>query len=171
MTPNPSMKQRPLLYVDDSANDHFFFQRAVRLTATPFLVQAFLSDDQVLAYLRGEPPFSDRQSCPFPDFLLCDYDLGLTTGAALIRAIRQIAGCSEICIIVFSGVIDDERMPLSYAAGADHFLCKPTDLRRLEVIVKTLWTCINSLPTCFEPITRLPEYEHCPQHDSKLVNA
>ena len=62
-------------------------------------------------------------------------------------------------------------MPLSYAAGADHFLCKPADLRRLEIIVRTLWICINSLLACFEPITRLAEYEHCPHLETKLIKA
>jgi len=168
---NYSLKPRHLAYVDDNANDIFLFQWAVRKASIPFHVQTFLSAEQILAYLRGDTPFSNRNFYPYPEFLLCDYNLGYTTGAALVKQIRTLPPCKDIPIIMFSGIIDGERMPLSYAAGADYFLCKPEHPAPLEEIVKTLWACATASPPRYDLIQQLPEYEHCPKNSSRLLPA
>jgi len=168
---NTSLKPRHLAYIDDNADDIILFQWAVRKTSTPFHVQTFLSADQIMAYLRGDKPFANRNFYPYPDILLCDYELGTTTGAALVKQVRALSASKDLPVVMFSGIIDGERMPLSYAAGANYFLCKPTQQARLEVIVKTLWACAISSPPRYDLIEQLPEYEHCPKQSSRLQPA
>ena len=152
----------PVLYVDDSSDDHFLVQRAAINTETPLQIQPFFSGEPAIAYLKHIPPFQDIAVYPSPYFLLCDYDLGTTKGHDLVAAVRSIATCANLPIIMFSGADGDDSVAKSYLAGADHFLCKPLQTARLEILVQTLYACAMSTPTCFDALIRLSEYEPCP---------
>jgi CheY-like chemotaxis protein len=152
----------PILYVDDSADDHCLLQAAATRTRTPLLIQPFFSGDPAIAYLKGEPPFGDVTVYPRPHLVLCDYDLDATGGLALVSAIRAASPCADLPIIMFSGFCGDNTVANSYEAGADYFLCKPFAPSRLDALVRTLYACATSEPTNFHPLLRLPEHKPHP---------
>jgi CheY-like chemotaxis protein len=149
----------PLVYIDDSADDHFLFQQAALQTETPLQIQPFFSADPAIAYLKGKAPFADTIIYPPPFLLLCDYDLGTANGSDVVAAIRDISSCASLPIIMFSGSAVDDAVAKSYAAGADYFLCKPTASHRLEVLVQTFYACATANPRNFDALVRLPEYQ------------
>jgi response regulator RpfG family c-di-GMP phosphodiesterase len=151
------------IYVDDSPDDHFLFQHSVVRTEIPLHVQPFFSAEPAITYLKGEPPFEDRRVYPSPAFLLCDFDLKISRGSDLISAVRAIPLCEDLPIILFSGSDDKSCVLVSYLAGADFFLCKPTAPGRLDIVVQTLYVCASSEPRSFERLSHLPEYQPRPQ--------
>jgi DNA-binding response OmpR family regulator len=152
----------PILYVDDSSDDHCLLQAAATRTQTPLLIQPFFSVDPAIAYLKGEPPFGDVTVYPRPRLVLCDYNLGATNGSALVAAIRAASPCSDLPIIMFSGFGGDDTVANSYEAGADYFLCKPISSSRLDALVRTLYACATSQPSNFRALLRLPEHKAHP---------
>jgi len=149
----------PILYVDDSSDDHSLLQAAATRTQTPLLIQPFFSADPAIAYLKGEPPFGDVTVYPRPHLVLCDYNLGATNGSALVAAIREASPCAHLPIIMFSGFGGNETVINSYGAGADYFLCKPFAPSRLDALVRTLYACATSEPPNFRALLRLPEHK------------
>src|SRR5215475_7526636 len=152
----------PILYVDDSPDDHSLLQAAATRTRTPLLFQPFFSADPAIAYLKGELPFGDVTVYPRPHLVLCDYDLGATNGSALVAAVRAASPCADLPIIVYSGFGNDDTAAKSYEAGADYFLCKPFALARLDALVRTLYACATSQPPNFHALLRLPEHKPHP---------
>jgi hypothetical protein len=95
-----------VVYVDDSADDHFLLQHAVRASETPLHVQPFFSFEPAIAYLKGECPFHDKRVYPFPAFLLCYYDLRTSEAPQVVTAVRALPSGSALPIIIFSGSSD-----------------------------------------------------------------
>jgi CheY-like chemotaxis protein len=157
----------PVLYVDDSSDDRFFFQRSALQTQTPFHIQPCFCADAALAYLIGEAPFDDRLFYPWPAFILCDYDLGTSTGSDLVSDIRALPSCRALPIVIFSGVGGNDCVVKCYAAGADHFLRKPSTPDRLNIIVQTLYACATSAAGCFDALKRLEEYQRDAQQPTR----
>src|SRR6266436_6129445 len=104
----------PILYVDDSADDHCLLQAAATRTQPPLLIQPFFSGDPAIAYLKGELPFGDVSVYPRPHLVLCDYDLAATSGLALVAAVRAASPCADLPIIMFSGFGSSDSVANSY---------------------------------------------------------
>lgn len=113
-------------------------------------------------YLNG-PLFVDRRVFPFPEFILCDYDLKISLGSDLVSALRAIPSCAALPIIMFSGSLDQACVLSSYAAGANAYLCKPSVPNRLDILVQTLYVCATSVPANFDRLKYLEEYQPPPQ--------
>jgi CheY-like chemotaxis protein len=152
----------PILHVDDDADDHFFFKHAARRTDTPFHIQPFFFGDPAIAYLRQEAPFDDLAVYPPPVLILCDCNPRSTGGRDLVAAIRALGPFANLPIIMFSGSERADCVGRCYAAGADHFLRKPFDSTRLDIIVQTLYACATSVPRSFDALTGLEEYQPRP---------
>lgn len=121
-----------------------------------------------MAYLKGDPPFEDKRPCPFPAFLLCDYDLTISQGPQLVTAVRAIPSCATLPIIIFSGSDDQRCIIRSYLAGADHYLCKPASTPRLDTLVRCLYHCAMLTPKTFQTLRGLKEYHPHPQSTSLI---
>jgi CheY-like chemotaxis protein len=52
---------RPILVVDDNHDDVFFLQRALADCGVKNPVQAVYGGKESLIYLRGDPPYNDRE--------------------------------------------------------------------------------------------------------------
>jgi CheY-like chemotaxis protein len=152
-----------VVYVDDSADDHFLLQLSVRRTQTPLHIQPFFSAEPAIAYLKGEPPFEDRRVYPFPAFLLCDYDLKISLGPDLVKALRAITSCASLPIIMFSGSDDKGSVLRSYLAGANHYLCKPATPARMDILVPSLYGCAVLETPNFQSLSNLQEYQPHPR--------
>ena len=146
-----------ILHVDDDEDDRFFFQNAATRTKTPFNIQPLSSGALAIAYLKQEAPYADLAAYPPPVLILCDHN-PRSEGHDLVAAIRALALFANLPIIMFSGSEGTDGIARCYRAGADHFLRKPIDSTRLDIIVQTLYACAISTPGSFDALTRLDEY-------------
>jgi response regulator RpfG family c-di-GMP phosphodiesterase len=151
-----------IVYIEDDYNDHLLFSRSAQRTKTPFYIQPFFSSEPALAYLRRETPYDDRTEYPPPWIVLCDYDLGSVKGCDIVSALRHLPECKMLPTIIFSGADRPETIFNSYAAGADHFIVKPTSSVRLDLIVQTLYKSATSNPQDFSALRELTEHRVCP---------
>ena len=155
-----------IIYVNDNSDDQLVFQRAVASTGTPFQVRSFFSGQPALAflaYLKLQPISTDRDHQAQPAFVLCDYNLRSGKGSDLVSAMRFIPSCASLPMIMWSGWHTQRSIALCYAAGANYFLSKPATQARLEIIVNALYGCATLDPPNFAGLSRLPEYQQCPE--------
>ena len=74
------------------------------------------------------------------DLVICDVDLGRTSGLELCSQLRQQAGMEEVPVMFISGNQSPDIVRRSHAAGGAYYLRKPFDPEVLiELVSKALW--------------------------------
>jgi DNA-binding response OmpR family regulator len=69
-----------------------------------------------------------RKKARMPHIILLDLKLPKLDGLAVLRKLRSHAATSEIPVVVFSAEYTQSDVLMSYKAGANSFLAKPTDI-------------------------------------------
>lgn len=80
----------------------------------------------------------------------------------MVAALRQLRHCNTLPTVIFSGADRPQIIAKSYAAGADHFVAKPTTSDRLDAIVRALYLGVMSQSKDFGALRELPEHRVCP---------
>jgi two-component system cell cycle response regulator DivK len=76
-----------------------------------------------------------------PAFALVDLGLPRRSGLDVVRALRAHPPTASMPSIVVSAFARPEDEASAYAAGADAYLSKPVDLRRLRALVAPFAAC------------------------------
>jgi len=122
----PAERPVRILVVDDDA-------------ATRRLLSAALSSEslyEVITARNAEEALAIFQSSPGFDLLLTDLALPRMSGMELARRLRQAD--AELPIVVLTGTLTDGSIAAALEAGADDYLQKPVDLRKLRSSVADL---------------------------------
>jgi len=154
----------PLLHIDDSRHDRVLVREAIALSRTPFEYNGADGMESGVAYFE----FYHRKTGPRPVLVLLDYDLGGYTGVDFIYWLRVLKKMSSISVVMLSGSVGESHIAQCYAAGADFFLCKPGNLERLKLIVRTLHVHVVSHKQP-GPIPLLKEYKAGPRESAKTA--
>jgi len=143
-----------ILLVEDSADDVFFMQRALKLAGTTASVQVAEDGQIAIDYLSGEGPFANRAEFPLPILILLDLRMPRVPGFEVLKWLRNIEEFSCLPVIILSSSREESDMKRAYALGANSFLVKTGDGKQLNDMVKTLvdyWLKFNQAPSsCVE---------------------
>ncbi len=116
-----------VLLVDDSIDDRLFMRKALE-RSDRLIVSGEASDGQeAIEYLKGEGPFHDRDTYPWPDILLLDLKMPRKNGFDVLQWIQseQVNG---VLAVVISGAFLEEDVARSLALGAAGYF-KKTSIR------------------------------------------
>jgi len=129
---------KTVLVADDSENDFFLLHTAFKIAGLPHLLIPVSNGQVVLAYLKGEDPFSDRANWPFPDILILDVKMPSLDGFDVLRFLREHPGLKAPAAIVLSGSIleDDQRQAASLGAAA--YYKKPVGRSEFVALAKEI---------------------------------
>jgi len=117
------------------------FEQAEMYAPLPIMRSA----EEALAYLKGTPPFDNRNLHPLPGAILLDL-APLPLGIGLLRWIRQQADLSTIPVIVLSYSANQAEVQESYGELANSFLVKSRVFEELVSMIRHLevyWTRMN----------------------------
>lgn len=90
-----------------------------------------VSDGQeAIAYLRADPPFSDRTRHPFPEMVVTDLKMPGTDGFQLLSWLKNHPDCAVIPTLVLSSSYMEADVARAYELGANAFLSKPSDIKQ-----------------------------------------
>ena len=127
----------PVLLADDSREDRFFVQHALRdsLCLQPVLE---VSDGQaVMDYLSGTGPYADRTLFPFPELLLLDIDMPRMNGFEVLAWIQR-QDFPHLRVVMLSASLDSESIQMALELGADYYQIKGDDTSKLKALVRRL---------------------------------
>jgi len=139
---------RPILQVEDDANDVFLLQHALTAAGVENPIQVATDGQQAIAYLSGKGAFADREKFPLPCLVLLDLKLPYVMGLDVLKWIRQQSG-EVLIVIMLTASAEDEDIASAYRLGANAFLTKPSKASGLVEMVRAIkdfWLTQNTLP-------------------------
>src|SRR5580658_7173013 len=120
-----SQYKRTVLIVEDEPDDLRFAQGVITAACPQFCTQGVRSGEEMIAYLKGENPFSDRTQFPYPVLILLDLKLSGMHGFDVLRWLRKNPPHNILPVIVLTVSGEPHVVQYSYYLGARSFLTKP----------------------------------------------
>jgi len=139
---------KPVLVVEDNAEDFTAMGRAFRKQALPNPVLRCENGDQALEYLQG---YGKVQGWPptLPAIMLLDLNLPGTDGRAVLDAVKHDPHLCSIPVIIFSSSANARDVEECYRLGANSYLTKPIEYAALEQklhLMMNYWLGTTELP-------------------------
>ena len=134
-------KEFGVLLVDDSDDDLFLIQRAIR-SADSWQVKGIATDGEEALQCLEKLLDADLSL----DLIVLDLNLPIYNGFEILVKVRERAETSEIPTIIFSSSSRKSDMLQAYRLGASAYLTKPGDYPELE-------TTLNKMLRFFSPVS------------------
>lgn len=132
------MQKPVLLMAEDNEMDALLMERLIERCGAAFQMVHVKDGEGAIDYLGGKGMFADRQKYPLPQLVLLDLKMPRKDGFAVLRWRKETLGSTRPPVIVFSSSNLESDVAQAYALGANSYVVKPTDARRLERMVRAL---------------------------------
>jgi len=137
-----------ILQVEDDPNDVFFLKHALKRAGVGNPIRVVNDGQEAIDYLRGAGRFADRDQFPLPGLVLLDLKLPHVMGLDVLKWIRQESGLSLV-VVLLTASAEEADIASAYRLGANGFLVKPSEARKLVDMAKAIndfWLAHNTLP-------------------------
>lgn len=138
------MTDRPILLVEDNADDEKLTLRALRKNNVLNEVVVARDGVEALDYL-----FERDRSLPLPQVILLDLNLPRINGVEVLRRVRDDERTKILPVVILSSSRQEEDIARSYAYGANAYVRKPVDFAEFTDAIKTLglfWFLLSEAP-------------------------
>ncbi len=139
----------PILLVEDSPDDALLIQRAFRKANLANSLQLVRDGEAAVAYLKGDPPFSDRSQFPLPVLMLLDLKLPRRSGLEVLEWVRRDGPLKRLPVVVLTSSRESVDVNRAYDLGVNSYLTKPVGFDALLEMVKSVnlyWLILNEQP-------------------------
>jgi CheY-like chemotaxis protein len=146
-----------LLFAEDDLAFAELLQLTLKRSGQRHRVMHLADGEQVLAYLKGEGKFADRNQYPLPALLLLDLKMPRVDGFTILRWIREFSPLAYLPVVVLTSSQDLRIVNLAYQYGANSFLTKPSEAGELKEMLRhftqdwfntNVWHYPEHVPTC-----------------------
>jgi CheY-like chemotaxis protein len=128
-----------VLIAEDSEDDITLLTNALNDIACEHMVRIVHDGRELLDYLKGEGPYSDRQAYPFPGVLLLDLKMPRLSGFEVLRWLGKHPECCVMPTVVFSASAFEDDIKLAYELGASAYFVKPMAFQNLKEILRAMF--------------------------------
>ncbi len=129
---------KSILLVEDSQEDVFFMQRALKKSGVTNPMQVVEDGQKAVEYLEGSGIYVDRSAYPLPSIILLDLKIPFVKGLDVLKWIRSRADLAKIIVIVFTSSALDSDIAHAYSLGANSYSIKPPSSDMLVNFTKAL---------------------------------
>ena len=135
------MTTKPLLLIEDSAEDVSLIRRAVEECSRDLQLWVMADGSEALAFLRKEPPFTHA---PTPALIVVDLSLPTMDGTQLLAQIRELPAYQATPIVVLSATPKAREEQHCLQLGASTYIQKMQNFPVYFATIKTLmWHWLN----------------------------
>jgi CheY-like chemotaxis protein len=144
------VNSKAILLVDDSEDDVFFMQRALKSAAISNPVMVVDDGQKAIDYLAGTGQFGDRAAFPLPGLIFLDLKMPGRKGLEVLEWIRQQDSLRHIVVVILTSSQEPSDLRNAYRLGANSFLVKPSTTEQLNELagaIKAYWLQFNVFDT------------------------
>lgn len=127
-----------ILIAEDDDNDVVLIKRAFHQAQFENPLHVVQTGEDAIAYLRGDPPYADREKCPIPALLLLDLKMPRKNGFEVLSWIRQHEEFNTLGVVVLTSSQESADINRAYALGANSYLVKPANFLSLVDMINRL---------------------------------
>jgi CheY-like chemotaxis protein len=131
-----------LLVVDPHPEDVIRLQEATEAANIASPLSHVLNGNDLLPYLDGAHPYSDRTSYPRPQVALLEWDLPGMNALALLQKVRDHPKYFMLPIMIWTRAeVSDAELKQAYHLGLSGFFTKPQsgDISSVVALVLEYW--------------------------------
>jgi CheY-like chemotaxis protein len=149
------MSERAVILLAEDEEDYvLLIEKAFREAKieNPFYVVS--TGMELMAYLKGEGKYANRDEYPLPDLLMLDIKLPGFTGLECLGWLRSQPGLAGLRVLILTSSDHMRDVNDAYRLGANSFLLKPydfSDLVHLAKMIQEYWLHISKCPDSFRP--------------------
>ncbi len=125
-----------ILVAEDDENDVLLLRRAFTMASIEAPVFIARDGQEVVDYLRGNPPFNNPEKFPLPNLLLLDLRMPRLDGFQVLEWLQRERELSHIVVVVFSSSAEAQDLQRACRLGANFYVVKPHDIRELEHVLE-----------------------------------
>ena len=142
--------QQLFLLAEDDESNVFLMKEAFVKAGVTNPLRVVGNGEEVIAYLKGTPPYQDRAENPLPFALLLDLKMPRKDGFEVLEWVRKQPILKRLVIIVLTSSNQSSDADRAYDLGANFYLTKPGSFKDLIEMTKCLrdWLRLNHFPTC-----------------------
>jgi CheY-like chemotaxis protein len=129
---------RPILAADDEEADRFILTLAFEKAKLPHPVVTVRDGKEVVDYLSGHAPFTDRAIHPLPALLLLDLKMPRMDGFEVLAWLGTQPDFKDLHVVVLSSSSDDSDIQKARQLGARDYFIKPHALSDWVKILESL---------------------------------
>jgi CheY-like chemotaxis protein len=134
----PNLTSAVILVAEDEENDVILIKRAFRQAQFEAQLQVVQTGEEAIAYLRGDPPYEDRDKAPIPSLILLDLKMPRKNGFEVLAWVRQNPEYNNLPIVVLTSSQESADINRAYALGANSYLVKPASFSSLVDMINRL---------------------------------
>ncbi|HDQ06805.1 MAG TPA: response regulator [Candidatus Bathyarchaeota archaeon] len=138
--------ERPILLVDDNADDIMIAKRAFKECDIRNKVYVTYDGDEAIQFLRKEGKFKD---VPTSGLVILDLNMPKVDGFEVLKTIKGDDKLKSIPIIVLTSSSRPEDIERAYKLGCNSFIVKPVsfeDFVEAVMEIKRYWLSLAKLP-------------------------
>src|SRR5882762_2599317 len=109
-----------ILLADDNEDDIVLIQRALNKAAVHYPIHVVRDGEEVIAYLKGEWAYADRNKYPLPDLMLLDLKMPRKDGFEVLQWIRQQSDLRTLRVIVLTSSDRIRDVNTAYERSEEH---------------------------------------------------
>ncbi len=132
------MQPAPILLAEDDEDDILFIQRAYTKAHLPNELIVTNDGYQVVDYLQGQPPYTDRKRYPLPALVLLDIKMRLMDGFEVLAWLQTHRHLNGLPAVVLTSSTVAADMKRARELGARDYLVKPSDPQKLVPMLQGL---------------------------------
>ena len=141
-----SMTERPILLVDDNADDIMIAKRAFKKCEIRNKVYVTEDGEDAIHFLRKEGKYTD---VPTSGLVIFDLNMPKVDGFGVLKTIKGDEKLKSIPIIVLTSSSRHEDVERAYKLGANSFIVKPAgfeDFVEAVMEIKRYWLSLSKIP-------------------------
>lgn len=132
-------RRSTILLVEDSADDVFLFERALRDGGQDYDVHVTRSGEEAIEYLQRACQGGEPATYPVPRFIIMDNKMTGMDGADFLLWVSKHPLCRVIPTVVLSGSDQPSEVRLAFDRGVHGYFVKPHGKSELVELMKMIF--------------------------------
>lgn len=125
------------LLADDQEDDIVQIKRILKACGVANPLQVVSNGEELIAYLKGEGIYSNRELFPIPSLIFLDLKMPYRDGIDILKWLKTQPP-HDFRIIILTGSSELRQMRIAYQLGAHSFLYKPLQREDLVGLLEDL---------------------------------